>query len=109
MTKIDSNSANSAKPVVTRTSLFMIASDGETALDHLERLLKMSMAKLESFGESSDKEAILAETMDAQTLLESIALYLKQIEGMVEAVYLQSQAMPRDYEGENEVESEDKQ
>jgi division protein CdvB (Snf7/Vps24/ESCRT-III family) len=94
MTAVDSTSASNTKIEVTSRSLFDIASNTETTLDHLDRLVKMASEKLENLSPYADVRAILAETEAIQTLLDAVALYLGKMGDSVNAMYLQSRAMP---------------
>ncbi len=95
MTKSDSTLANNAQSPVTSTSLFHIASDAETTLDHLDKLVQMASEKLSNLSRLGDIDAVFDQTEAAQTLLDAVALYLGKLGDSVEAMYLQSRAMPK--------------
>lgn len=95
MTKADSNSANNAQSAVTSTSLFHIALDAETTVDHLDQLAKMMSEKLSNLSRFGDMETVFSEIACTQTLLDALTLYLGKIGDSVEAIYQQSKIMPK--------------
>lgn len=107
MTKVDSNSVANAQSAVTSTSLFHIASNAETTLDHLERLVQMASEKLSNLSRFADVNTIFEETEATQTLLDAVALYLGKVGNSVEAVYQQSSAMRKTKAEQDAIYEED--
>lgn len=96
MAKAKSHDAKKAKhSKVTSMSLFLLASNTETTLDHLERLVKLTSEKLWNLGPAAGVEGILQQTAEAETLLDAVALYLGKIGDSVEEMYQVSRAIPK--------------
>ncbi len=107
MTKSDFTSANNVQSAVTSTSLFYIASDAETTLDHLDKLVKMASERLSNLSRFGDVDAVFNETEATQTLLDAVALYLGKMGNSVEAIYQQSRKIKKTIAEIDALEEED--
>lgn len=82
------------KVPVTRNSLFDIASNAETTLDHLMVLIDSASEKLSNLRRNDSPDVILAQADVTQTFLDAAGLYIKKLEDSIEAVYKQAWSMP---------------